>query len=65
MGLFLSFLIIISTFVYYVEQGINPKFQSVFDTLWWGIVTMTTVGYGDMVPVTAFGKLLGVVLILL
>ncbi len=64
-SIFISLLIIISTFVYYFEFPQNPDFASIPHTLWWGIVTMTTVGYGDMSPVTLYGKLFGTLLILL
>jgi voltage-gated potassium channel len=63
--IFLSLLIIISSFVYYAESSMNPEFSSIPQSLWWGIVTMTTVGYGDMAPVTLIGKSLWVILILL
>lgn len=63
--IFISVLIIISSFVYYSEYRVNPDFSSIPQSLWWGIVTMTTVGYGDMAPVTLFGKLLWSILILL
>ncbi|NDK09528.1 hypothetical protein GW846_02010 [Candidatus Gracilibacteria bacterium] len=64
-SIFMSLLIIISSFVYYVEFPVNPTFSSIPQSLWWGFVTMSTVGYGDMVPVTAIGKVFGVLLILL
>lgn len=44
-GIFVSTLIVISTFIYYFERGSNPDFSSIPDALWWGIVTMTTVGF--------------------
>ena len=43
LGIFLSLLIIISSFVYYSEVSVNPEFSSITQSLWWGIVTMTTV----------------------
>lgn len=64
-SIFVSMLIIVSTFVYYCEHLVNPDFSSIPATLWWWIVTMTTVGYGDMAPITVYGKLFGTVLILL
>ncbi|MFW6138978.1 MAG: potassium channel family protein [Spirochaetota bacterium] len=67
----LLFLIVIglilasSVSVYSFELGINRAFRSLWDSLWWTIVTMTTVGYGDKVPVTTGGKVMGVVLMVL
>jgi len=50
---------IAAVLLYIVEKGQpNGHFNSVFDGLWWAGVTLTTVGYGDMVPVTAVGKAL-------
>jgi voltage-gated potassium channel len=53
-------LVIISTTMFYVEREAQPdKFTSIPATMWWGIATITTVSYGDMVPATAWGRLLG------
>lgn len=52
-------LVIISTLMYYVEGEAQPEaFSSISSALWWGVVTLTTVGYGDVYPVTTLGKLL-------
>lgn len=53
-------LIIVSSVMYYVEHTAQPdKFSSIPATMWWGVTAMTTVGYGDIHPVTPLGKFLG------
>ncbi|GAB3573273.1 hypothetical protein GCM10027578_34080 [Spirosoma luteolum] len=53
-------LIIVSSVMYYVEHPAQPdKFASIPATMWWGVSAMTTVGYGDIHPITPLGKLLG------
>lgn len=53
-------LVIVSTMMFYVENDTQPdKFSSIPATMWWGIATLTTVGYGDMIPETPLGKFLG------
>lgn len=54
-----------SAALYFAEVGQNPDLRTVEDAAWWGIVTLTTVGYGDIVPVTPEGRMVGVVLMLL
>lgn len=50
--------------IYAVEGGVNRSIGSFGDALWWAIVTATTVGYGDVSPVTGEGRLVAVVLML-
>lgn len=57
--LMLTMLIIASSLMYTVENAQQPEaFSSIPASMWWGITTLTTVGYGDVYPVTAAGKLL-------
>ncbi len=59
-------LISASTLMFQIENPVQPdKFTSIPATMWWGIVTLATVGYGDIVPVTAAGKILGGFIILI
>lgn len=59
-------LIITSTLLYYVENPAQPElFASIPHTMWWAIATLTTVGYGDVYPVTLAGRLLAGVTALL
>jgi len=56
-------LILSSSLMYYVEHEVQPEaFSSIPATMWWGVTTLTTVGYGDICPVTSLGKLLGAII---
>lgn len=53
-------LIIASTAMYYCENAAQPeKFSSIPESMWWAIITLTSVGYGDIVPITAIGRVVG------
>ena len=62
----LIILIVISaTGIYIVEGDIQPEeFGSIPRALWWATVTLTTVGYGDVVPITGLGRALGIVIVI-
>ncbi len=54
----LLLLVVSSTVIYYLENEQQPEaFSSIPASLWWGIVTLTTIGYGDVYPVTVGGKI--------
>ena len=57
----LSLLVLVAaSLVYLAEQRAQPDaFGTIPDALWWSVITMTTVGFGDVVPVTPFGKIIG------
>ena len=56
--IFLMVLFLASVVVYFLERDVQPAtFGSVPATMWWAVVTLTTVGYGDVVPVTVLGRL--------
>lgn len=58
--LMLALLVFQSSVVYHFEREAQPdKYGSIPEAMWWGIVTLTTVGYGDVTPVTPWGKAVG------
>jgi len=62
----LILLLFASSGMYLIERHMQPdKFGSIPQAAWWALATLTTVGYGDVVPVTPLGKLLGGVMMLL
>jgi voltage-gated potassium channel len=66
MGVIGVMLLLVSTLMYAIESEAQPdKFGSIPDTMWWGVATLTTVGYGDVFPITPAGKLLSSVIAVL
>ncbi|MFT6337939.1 MAG: voltage-gated potassium channel [Saprospiraceae bacterium] len=67
-SVFVAFVLLIlsSTLMYYFESDVQPdKFKNIGQSLWWAVATLTTVGYGDVYPVTGIGKLLSGVVALI
>ena len=59
-------LVLAAGIVYLLERDAQPKtFSSVPASMWWAVTTMATVGYGDMTPITPFGRLFGGFIMLL
>jgi voltage-gated potassium channel len=61
----LAVTLLCSIALYAAEHGINKTIESPFDALWWGVVTLSTVGYGDVVPMTPEGRLAAMILMIL
>lgn len=60
----LMVVVVFGAIMYVVESG-NPGFDSIPKSMYWAIVTLSTVGYGDIVPLTAVGKLIaGIIMVL-
>jgi len=52
-------LIVASFLMYFIEGKVQPdKFPNVFGAMWWALATLTTIGYGDVYPITTLGKIL-------
>jgi len=67
-SLMMSFILLLmaSGLMYFIENSAQPEaFSSIPATMWWGVTTMTTVGYGDIYPITPAGKVLAGVIALL
>ncbi|HMB49575.1 MAG TPA: ion transporter [Natronoarchaeum rubrum] len=55
-----ALLVAASSAMYFAERGAQPEaFSSIPAAMWWGVITLTTVGYGDVYPVTPLGRVLG------
>lgn len=66
LGFIAIILVIVSALMYHLEKDAQPEnFSSISNSIWWGIVTLTTVGYGDVYPITGLGRVLGGIITLL
>ena len=65
--IFVAFILMIlsSTLMFYVENEVQPeKFENIGQAMWWSVATLTTVGYGDIYPITGLGKILSSIIAL-
>lgn len=63
--LYISLVVVILGTLMYIVEGQKNGFKSIADSIYWAVVTLTTVGYGDVVPVTTLGKTISVLIMLL
>lgn len=55
-------MVLSATLMYYIENDIQPEaFPNIFASLWWSVATLTTIGYGDVYPITILGKFLAAI----
>ena len=64
LAIYLLVIIVGATLFFSIESGVNPNVGSIDDALWYVIVTVTSVGYGDIVPYTGLGRIIGVIAML-
>ena len=63
--LYISLVVVVLGTLMYIVEGQKNGFESIADSIYWSVVTLTTVGYGDVVPTTALGKTISVLIMLL
>lgn len=63
---FIVFLVMSCSLIYILERNINnDQYKSWFDSIWWFFVTVTTTGYGDKFPLSFWGKIVGIITMLI
>jgi voltage-gated potassium channel len=54
-------LVFCSVMFFLIEHGVNPEVTTFEDSVWYVVQTITTVGYGDVVPITSWGRVVGII----
>jgi voltage-gated potassium channel len=65
LGAWATVMVLASTALYIAENGVNAAIANPVDALWWGVSTLSTVGYGDTVPMTTEGRIAAMPLMIL
>ena len=64
-GVAFVFIISFAFLIYEVEHELQPdKYGNIFDSVWWAVISLTTVGYGDVYPITIAGRMLTLAMVL-
>lgn len=63
-GFVMACILVSAVMFFFAEYGVNKNVTSMSDTLWWSIVTITTVGFGDITPITLGGRVIGAALMI-
>ena len=61
----MALVVVAGSLMYLVEGGRNDNFASIPDSVYWAVTTMTTVGYGDIVPQTSLGRALATLIMIM
>lgn len=60
-----SLILICGLLFWFIEHQVNPNVNRYIDGIWWAYTTATTTGYGDITPITDYGKILSIALMLI
>jgi voltage-gated potassium channel len=65
LGAWAAVMVLASTALYIAEDGVNAAIANPYEALWWGVSTLSTVGYGDVIPMTTEGRIAAMFLMVL
>ncbi len=64
-ALFVLYFLLLLALTFFEKQNADGTIKTLFDAVWYSIVTFSTVGYGDMIPVSIYGRIIGILFIIL